>query len=118
MLRVVLVVSNFLQTPDSGGAGRNQQPPGRCSLRERRGHRAINRPPSQRIRAPWHCGHANSQQNRLHPFNGKIFRCVQIWRLRPQISWLDQRPQPAAGPQRPSQQCCTDAWVPDMASRR
>jgi hypothetical protein len=28
MLRVVLAVSNFLETPNGGGAGRNRQPAG------------------------------------------------------------------------------------------
>jgi hypothetical protein len=35
MLRVVLVVSNFLEAPNGGGAGRNQPPAGAFSLRER-----------------------------------------------------------------------------------
>src|SRR3954468_12076937 len=35
MLRVVLVVSNFLEAPNGGGAGRNQPPTGALSLRER-----------------------------------------------------------------------------------
>jgi hypothetical protein len=42
MLRVVLVASNFLEAPNGGGAGGNQQPAGACSLRERCDCRGIN----------------------------------------------------------------------------
>jgi len=35
MLRVVLAVSNFLETPNGGGAGGIRQPAGASSLRER-----------------------------------------------------------------------------------
>jgi hypothetical protein len=46
MLRVVLVVSNFLEAPNGGGAGRNQPPAGAFSLRERCDCRGNNPPPA------------------------------------------------------------------------
>jgi hypothetical protein len=46
MLRVVLVVSNFLEAPNGGGAGRNQQPAGPFSLRERCDSRGNNQHPT------------------------------------------------------------------------
>jgi hypothetical protein len=42
MLRVGLVASNFLEAPNGGGAGGNQQPASSSSLRERCGGRGIN----------------------------------------------------------------------------
>jgi hypothetical protein len=42
MLRVVLIASNFLEAPNGGGAGGNQQPAGAFSLRERCDCRDIN----------------------------------------------------------------------------
>jgi len=60
MLRVVLAVSNFLETPNGGGAGGNRQPAGASSLRERCDSRATTRTARQTIREPWHCGHANT----------------------------------------------------------
>jgi hypothetical protein len=42
MLRVDLVVSNFLEAPNGGGAGGNQPPAGAFSLRERCGGRGNN----------------------------------------------------------------------------
>ena len=46
MLRVVLVVSNFLEAPNGGGAGSNRQPAGRFSLRERCDCRGNNPQPA------------------------------------------------------------------------
>jgi hypothetical protein len=46
MLRVVLVVSNFLEAPNGGGAGGNQQPAGPSSLRERCDSRGNNKHPA------------------------------------------------------------------------
>jgi hypothetical protein len=47
MLRVVLVVSNFLEAPNGGGAGGNQQQASPSSLRER-----CNGTPSTSARPP------------------------------------------------------------------
>jgi len=46
MLRVVLVVSNFLEAQNGGGAGRNRPPAGAFSLRERCDRRGNNPHPA------------------------------------------------------------------------
>ena len=52
MLRVVLVVSNFLEAPNGGGAGRNQPPAGAFSLRERCDCRGNNPHPAAKDSHP------------------------------------------------------------------
>jgi len=60
MLRVVLVVSNFLEAPNGGGADGNRSRPARSVYANGATVGASTRTPRQTIRAPWHCGHAST----------------------------------------------------------
>src|SRR6266404_5237528 len=91
MLRVVLAVSNFLEAPNGGGAGGNQQPAGPSSLRERCDGRGTTHTPPQRIRAPCPCGHANTSQNRLHQAQTATLWCARRLADHPNVPGCNQR---------------------------
>src|SRR5438477_2481502 len=70
MLRVVLVVSNFLEAPNGVRAGGNRGRPARSVYANGATVGASTRTPMQTIRAPWHCGHASTDCVRT-----KLQRC-------------------------------------------